>query len=94
MCDDGVYVVFNLGDEVFEAGVFGNGGFERPIKIVYVFLLEKTVCGPEVSQNCERYNLGETGVIVFGPSIKLLRDILLNLGLYGLVDVLVIFEQS
>ena len=90
---DGVCVVLNLSNEVFEAGVGGNCGFELLVEILYVLLLERTVCGPEVSQNCERYNLGETGVIVFERLIKLLRDILLNLGLNCLVEVVVLFER-
>ena len=59
-----------------------------------VLLLERTVCGLEVSQNCERSNLGETSDLVFERSIKFLRDVLLNLGIYGLVNVVVLFEQS
>ena len=94
MGSDGVCVVLNLSDEVFEAGVGGNCGFERLVKVLYVLLLERTVCCPEVSQNCECYNLGETGVLVLERTIELLRDILLNLGLYSFVNVVVIFEQS
>ena len=61
---DGVRVVLNLSNEVFKTGVGGNCGFERFVKVLYVLLLERTVCGPEVRQNCERSNLGETGVLV------------------------------
>ena len=88
---DGVCVLLNLSDDVFKAGLCGNCGFERLVKILYVLLLERTVCGPEVSQNCERSNLGETGVLVFECSIKLLRGVLLNLSIYGLFDVVVLF---
>ena len=90
---DGVCVVLNLIDEVFEAGVYVNCGFEGLVKILYVLLLEPTVCGPEVSQYCERSNLGETGDLVFERSIELLRGIMLNLGLYGLVNVVVLLEK-
>ena len=51
MCADGVCVVFDLGDEVFEAGVGGNGGFELLVKVLDVLLLEGTVGGPEVGQD-------------------------------------------
>ena len=51
MCADGVCVVFDLGDEVFEAGVGGNGGFELLVKILDVPFLEGTVGGPEVDQD-------------------------------------------
>ena len=60
---DGVCVVLNLSDEVFESGVGGNCGFERLVKVLFVLLLKSTVCGPEVRKNCERLNLGETGVL-------------------------------
>ena len=79
-------------DEVFEAGVGENCDFERLVKVLYVLLLERTVCGPEVRQNCERSKLGETGILVLYRTIKLLRDIFLNLGFYGLVHVVVFFE--
>ena len=62
---DGVCVVLNLGDEVFESGVGGNCGFKRLVEILYVLLLERTVGGPEVSQDCECSDLGETGDLVF-----------------------------
>ena len=61
---DGIRVVLNLSDEVFEAGVGRNCGFQRLVKVLYALLLERTVCGPEVRQNFERSNLGETGVLV------------------------------
>ena len=51
MCADGVYVVFDLGDEVFESGFVGNGGFEILVEIVDVLLLERTVGGTEVGQD-------------------------------------------
>ena len=53
-----------LSDKVFKSGVGGNCGFERLVKFLYILLLERTVCGPEVRQTCERSNLGETGVLV------------------------------
>ena len=62
---DGICVVFNLSDEVFVAGVGKNGSFELLVEILDVLLLEQTVCGPEVSQDCERSDLGETGDIYF-----------------------------
>ena len=45
-----------------------------------------------MSQDCDRSDLRETGDLVFECSIELLQDILLNLGLYGLVDVVVILK--
>ena len=87
---DGVCVVLNLGDEVFEAGVGGNCGFKRLVGILYVLLLEQTAGVPEMSQDCERSDLREISDLVFERSIELPRDILLNLGLYGLVDVVVL----
>ena len=51
MCADGVCVVFDMDDEVFEAGVGGNGGFELLVEILDVLLLEGTVGGPEVGQD-------------------------------------------
>ena len=51
LCADSVCVVFNLGDEVFEAGVGGNGGFDLLVEILDVLLLEGTVGGPEVGQD-------------------------------------------
>ena len=51
MCADGVFVVFDLGDKFFEAGVGGNDGFELLVEILDVLLLERTVCGPEVGQD-------------------------------------------
>ena len=56
-------------------------------------LLERTVCGPGVIHDCERSDLGETGDLVFERSIELLRDILLNLGLYLLADVVLLLKQ-
>ena len=50
MCADGVCFVFDMGDEVFEAGVGGNGGFELLVKILDVLLFEGTVGGLEVGQ--------------------------------------------
>ena len=83
-----------MSDEVFKAGVSGNGGFEILVEILDVLFLEQTVCGPEVSQDCERSDLGEPGDLVFECSIELLQDILLNLGLYGLVHTAVLLKQS
>ena len=51
MYDDGVCVVFDLGNKVFEAGVGGNGGFGILVGILDVLLLEGTVGGPEVGQD-------------------------------------------
>ena len=48
---DSVCVVFDMGGEVFEAGVGGNGSFELLVKILDILLLERTVCGPEVGQD-------------------------------------------
>ena len=50
LCAEGVCFVFNIGDEVFKAGVGGNGGFELLVKILDVLLFEGTVGGPEVGQ--------------------------------------------
>ena len=83
-----------MSNEVFGSDVCGNGSFERLVVILDVLLLEQTVCGPEVSQDCERYDLVEPGDLVFERSIELLRDILLNLGLYSLVTVVVLLKQS
>ena len=83
-----------MSDEVFKAGVGRNSGFKLLVKILDVLLLERTVCGPEVSQDCECSDLGETGDLVFERSIEILQDILLNLGLYGLVNIVVLLKQS
>ena len=65
LCADGVCVVLNLGNKVFKADVVINGGFELLVKILDVLILEQTVCGPEVSQDCECLELRETGDIFF-----------------------------